>query len=52
VQQTAVTAGGYCNNDAGRGILSMELDPNLTKVNLKCVESTATANAYVICCTH
>lgn len=47
--QTAVSAGGYCGNSE-QGLLSMELDPELTQVNVACLLPTTNVNAYVICC--
>jgi hypothetical protein len=46
--QKAVSAGGYCNS--AQGLLSLELDPELTRVNVACVEPNTDVNAYVICC--
>ncbi len=48
--QTAMTAGAYCGGGDPQGLLSMELSPDLTRVSIACVESTASVFAYAICC--
>ena len=47
--QTVLSAGGYCEKSPP-GLLLLELDPDLTRASVACVNSTVKVYAYAICC--